>query len=65
MAHIWFDIIPDGHSWIVRREAQYFGRYFSQVEAFNVAVAEARRLKGEGRRAQVRILRDADNSDPL
>jgi hypothetical protein len=65
MPHIWFDIIPDGHAWIVRCEAQYVGRYRSQIEAFNVAVAEARKLKSAGQDAQVRILRDLDAGDGL
>ena len=54
----WIDIIPDGASWLVRCQAAEYGRYRTQVQAFNAAVAEARKIKEAGRKVQVRVVRE-------
>jgi hypothetical protein len=55
-----FDIVADGPCWVVRCQAAEYGRYRTQIAAFNAAVAEARKIKEAGRLAHVRVLRDGD-----
>ena len=55
-----FDIIPDGSSWVVRCRSAEYGRYRTQIQAFNAAVAEARKVKEAGRMAHVRVVREGD-----
>jgi hypothetical protein len=55
-----FDIVPDGLFWVVRCQAAEYGRYRTQIQAFNAAVAEARKIKEAGRLAHVRVVREAD-----
>jgi hypothetical protein len=52
----WFDVVPDGRFWVVRCRSIEHGRFPSQMAAFNAAVAEARKMKEEGRVAHVRVL---------
>ena len=55
-----FDIIPDGTSWVVRCQAAEYGRFHSQMQAFNAAVAEARKIKETGKLVHVRVVREGD-----
>jgi hypothetical protein len=57
---IWIDIIPDGAVWLVRCQSAEYGRYRTQVQAFNAAVAEARRIQETGRSAHVRVMRGGE-----
>lgn len=59
----YFDIIPDGASWVVRCQAAEYGRFHSQMQAFNAAVAEARRIKEAGRLVHVRVMRNGMPND--
>ena len=54
----WFDVAQDGHVWVVRCQAVEYGRYLTQISAFNAAVAAARKIKEAGRSAHVRVTRD-------
>jgi hypothetical protein len=56
--HTWLDIIPDGAAWAVRCQSAQYGRYRTQAEAFNAAVAEARKFHELGRVVNVRVLRE-------
>jgi hypothetical protein len=56
--HTNFDIFPDGAAWVVRCQSAEYGRYMSQMQAFNAAIGEARRIKGIGRLAHVRVMRE-------
>ncbi len=53
-----FDVIAAENGWIVRCHSAIYGRFRTQSEAFNAAVAEARKIKEAGRMVQVRVLRD-------
>lgn len=55
-----FDIVPDGLFWVVRCQSAEYGRYRTQIQAFNAAVAEARKIKQAGRLAHVRVVREGD-----
>jgi hypothetical protein len=59
----YFDIVPDGASWVVRCQAAEYGRFRSQIQAFNAAVAEARKVKETGRLVHVRVVRQGDAED--
>ncbi len=56
--HTNFDIFPDGTAWVVRCQSAEYGRYISQIQAFNAAVVEARKTKFNGRLAHVRVMRE-------
>ena len=56
--HTSFDIVPDGAFWVVRCQSAEYGRYRTQIQAFNAAVAEARKIKEAGRLAHVRVVRE-------
>jgi hypothetical protein len=56
--HTNFDIFPDGPAWVVRCHSAEYGRYISQIQAFNAAVFEARKIKETGRLVHVRVMRD-------
>lgn len=58
----WFYVVPDGRQWVVRSQAEEYGRFPSQMEAFGRAVLEARKVKAQGRSAQVSVLRDEDEA---
>jgi hypothetical protein len=58
--HTCFDIVPDGTSWVVRCQSAEYGRYRTQIQAFNAAVAQARKIKEAGRQANVRVVRESD-----
>jgi hypothetical protein len=53
-----FEIIPDGSSWVVRCQSAEYGRFRTQIQAFNAAVAEARKIKETGRMVNVRVVRE-------
>ncbi len=55
--------IRDGNVWTVRSHSVDLGRFDTQMEAFGVAVSEARKLKQKGRPAQVRVLRSQQQYD--
>ena len=59
----WFEVIRDGNVWTVRSRSVDLGRFDTQMEAFGVAVSEARKLKQKGRPAQVRVLRNQQQYD--
>ena len=59
--HTNFDIFPDGTAWVVRCQSAEYGRYVSQIQAFNAAVSEARKTKSDGRLAHVRVMRDGSS----
>jgi len=59
----WFEVIRDGHVWTVRSRSVDLGRFDTQMEAFGVAIFEARKLKQKGRPAQVRVLRNQQQYD--
>jgi hypothetical protein len=54
----YFEVIADGTHWVVRCQAAQYGRFRSQVQAFNAAVAEARKIKESGRLVHVRVVRE-------
>lgn len=54
----YFEVIPDGVHWVVRCHSAEYGRFRTQVQAFNAAVAEARKVKDAGRMVQVRVVRE-------
>lgn len=54
----YFDIVPADGKWVVRCQAAEYGRFASQMQAFNAAVTVARRIKQGGRPVQIRVLRD-------
>lgn len=62
-SQIWFDVMPDAGGWAVRCEQAHYGRYRTQSEALNVAVAEARKVKDTKRAVQVRVLREAPKEE--
>ncbi len=55
-----FDIVADGSCWVVRCHSAEYGRYRTQIAAFNAAVTEARKIKDAGRPAHVRVVREVD-----
>ena len=60
---IWFDVIRENSGWVVRCQQVQFGRYRTQSEAFNVAVAEARKIKDTKRMVHVRVLHESSKDD--
>jgi hypothetical protein len=56
----YFEVIHDGPQWVVRCQAAEYGRFKSQVQAFNAAVSEARKIKDTGRIVHVRVVRDTE-----
>ena len=56
-----FEISPQGNFWVVRCQSAEYGRYVSQIQAFNAAVAEARKIKEAGRLVNVRVVREEDS----
>ena len=54
----WFDVVKEGDRWVVRSQSAEYGRFDSQMDAFGLAVLEARKVKQSGRTAQVRVLRE-------
>jgi hypothetical protein len=54
----YLEVIPDGVHWVVRCHSAEYGRFRTQVQALNTAVAEARRIREAGRMARVRVVRD-------
>ena len=57
------DVVADGEAWIVRCQSALYGRFRSQQEAFNRAVAEARKIHDNGRMVQVRVLREGSGAN--
>ncbi len=57
-----FEVAPEGKAWVVRFQAKVFGRYHTQKEAFDLAVAVARKLKEINRTAQVRVVHEDNES---
>jgi hypothetical protein len=56
--HTNFDIFPEDNFWVVRCQSAEYGRYLTQNQAFNAAVAEARKIKDAGRLVNVRVVRE-------
>jgi hypothetical protein len=54
----YFEITAEGPYWVVRCQAAEYGRFRSQIQAFNAAVAEARKIKEAGRMVHVRVVRN-------
>jgi hypothetical protein len=46
---------------VVRCQSAEYGRYVSQIQAFNAAVAEARKIKEAGRLVNVRVVSEEDS----
>lgn len=63
MQQIWFDVMRENDGWVVRCQKVQYGRYRTQSEAFNVAVAEARKINDNIRMVYVRILRESAKED--
>jgi flagellar basal body rod protein FlgC len=63
MQQIWFDVIRENIGWVVRCQQTQFGRYRTQSEAFDAAVAEARKIKDTKRLVHVRVLRENSKED--
>jgi hypothetical protein len=63
MQQIWFDVMSENGGWVVRCQAAHYGRYRTQKEAFNVAVAEARKIKDTKRMVYVRVLHESAKDD--
>ena len=63
MQQIWFDVMVENGGWLVRCQKAHYGRYRTQSEAFNVAVAEARKIKDCKRMVHVRVLHDSAKED--
>ena len=59
----YFEVIPDGVHWVVRCQSAEYGRFRTQAQAFNAAVAEARKVKDAGRMAHVRVVREGASRD--
>jgi hypothetical protein len=54
----WFDVVREGSVWVVRSQSAECGRFRTQMEAFGMAVLEARKVKESGHSAQVRVVRN-------
>ncbi|HWK94904.1 MAG TPA: hypothetical protein VNR39_05740 [Pseudolabrys sp.] len=63
MRATWFEVVREGNAWVVRSQSVEYGRFWTEMEAFHVAVAQARALKSKGRRAQVRVVRDPQQAN--
>jgi hypothetical protein len=63
MHQTWLNVVADGEAWIVHCGSALYGRFRTQQEAFNRAVAEARKIHGSGQTVQVRVLREGSGAN--